>query len=167
MDFNLETIVIFIGIILTGLTAGLCFTWTNSITPGIGQLNDLGFLQAFQQMNRVIINPIFILVFFGPFITNVVTIYLKYQNADKAFWVFTAAAVFFILGVVFVTIFRNVPLNEILDKTDLVSASSEDLKLLRQKFEKPWNQWHLVRTFSSLTSFALLVLGLLLTNQSS
>ena len=167
MDFNLETIVIFIGIILTGLTAGLCFTWTNSITPGIGQLNDLGFLQAFQQMNRVIINPIFILVFFGPFITNVVTIYLKYQNADKAFWVFTAAAVFFILGVVFVTIFRNVPLNEILDKTDLVSASSEDLKLLRQKFEKPWNQWHLVRTFSSLISFALLVLGLLLTNQSS
>ena len=167
MHFNLDTTVIFLGIILTGLTAGLCFTWNNAVTPGIGQLNDLDFLQAFQQMNRVIINPMFILVFFGPFITNIVTIYLKHQQIDKAFWVFTAAAVIFILGVVFVTIFRNVPLNEILDKTDLLNASAEDLKLLRTKFEKPWNQWHLVRTFSSLFSFALLVLGLMLTNQSS
>ena len=167
MHFNLDTTVIFIGIILTGLTAGLCFTWNNAVTPGIGQLNDLDFLQAFQQMNRVIINPVFILVFFGPFITNIVTIYLKHQQIDKAFWVFTAAAVIFILGVVFVTIFRNVPLNEILDKTDLLNVSAEDLKLLRQKFEKPWNQWHLVRTFSSLFSFVLLVLGLMLTNQSS
>ena len=167
MHFNLDTTVIFIGIILTGLTAGLCFTWNNAVTPGIGQLNDLDFLQAFQQMNRVIINPVFILVFFGPFITNIVTIYLKHQQIDKAFWVFTAAAVIFILGVVFVTIFRNVPLNEILDKTDLLNASAEDLNLLRQKFEKPWNQWHLVRTFSSLFSFVLLVLGLMLTNQSS
>ena len=167
MHFNLDTTVIFIGIILTGLTAGLCFTWNNAVTPGIGQLNDLDFLQAFQQMNRVIINPVFILVFFGPFITNIVTIYLKHQQIDKAFWVFTAAAVIFILGVVFVTIFRNVPLNEILDKTDLLNASAEDLNLLRQKFEKPWNQWHLVRTISSLFSFALLVLGLMLTNQSS
>ena len=167
MNFNLDTTVIFLGIILAGLTAGLCFTWNNAVTPGIGQLNDLDFLQAFQQMNRVIINPMFILVFFGPFITNIVTIYLKHQQIDKAFWVFTAAAVIFILGVVFVTIFRNVPLNEILDKTDLLNASAEDLKLLRTKFEKPWNQWHLVRTFSSLFSFALLVLGLMLTNQSS
>ena len=167
MHFNLDTTVIFLGIILAGLTAGLCFTWNNAVTPGIGQLNDLDFLQAFQQMNRVIINPMFILVFFGPFITNIVTIYLKHQQIDKAFWVFTAAAVIFILGVVFVTIFRNVPLNEILDKTDLLNASAEDLKLLRTKFEKPWNQWHLVRTFSSLFSFALLVLGLMLTNQSS
>ncbi|MBT8313638.1 MAG: DUF1772 domain-containing protein, partial [Maribacter sp.] len=117
MDFSLETVVLFITIVLTGLTAGLCFTWTNAITPGLGELDDLGFLQAFQQMNRAIINPTFIIVFFGPFIGNLLTIYLKYQSMDKAFWVFIGAAVLFMLGVVFVTLFKNVPLNDILDKT--------------------------------------------------
>lgn len=165
MEFNLETIVVFVTIILTGLTAGLCFTWGNSITPGIGRLDDLGFLQSFQQMNRVIINPIFIIVFFGPFITNILNIYLKHQTVDKAFWVFVAAAALFTLGVVFVTIFKNVPLNEILNKTDLAASSVEELRALREKFENPWNQWHMVRTITSIASFALLIYGLLLSNK--
>ena len=166
MTFNLETVMIYITIILTGLTAGLCFTWTNAVVPGIGQLDNLGFLQAFQQMNRVIINPAFIIVFFGPFISSTILVYLKYQNPDKQFWIFVIAASIFTLGVVFVTIFKNVPLNEILDTIDLAAASTEDLKALRQKFEIPWKQWHLVRSISSFIAFVLLLVGLLLTNQS-
>lgn len=167
MEFNLETIVILITIILTGLTAGLCFTWTNAVTPGIGQLNNLGFLQAFQQMNRAIINPVFMIVFFGPFISNMIIVYLKYQQQDTSFWVFMAAALLFILGVTMVTVFRNVPLNEILDKTDLALASAEELKALRRKFENPWRHWHLVRTLSAIASFVLLLIGLLFTNLTS
>ncbi|MBO6607194.1 DUF1772 domain-containing protein [Psychroserpens sp.] len=166
MEINLEAIVVYISILFTGLTAGLCFTWTNAVTPGLGQLNDLGYLQAFQQMNRSIINPLFILVFFGPLISHGLTIYLKFQNADNVFWIYVAAAALFILGVLFVTIFKNVPLNTILDGTDLANISSEDLKALRQKFETPWNQWHLVRTVCSIASFALLLYGLLLNNQT-
>lgn len=167
MEFSLESITVLITIVFTGLTAGLCFTWGNAVTPGIGQLDDLGFLQSFQQMNRSIINPTFIMVFFGPFIGNLIIIYLKYQNPDHSFWLFVAAAALFILGVAFVTVFKNVPLNEILDKTDLAAASMEDLKVLRQKFERPWNQWHLVRTTTSIVSFALLLIGLFVSNQSS
>ena len=58
--------------ILTGLSAGLCFTWGNAVTPGIGKLDDLGFLMAFQQMNRVILNPIFFIVFIGPFFLGII-----------------------------------------------------------------------------------------------
>lgn len=167
MEFNLETIVVYISILLTGLTAGLCFTWTNAVTPGLGQLNDLGYLQAFQQMNRSIINPLFILVFFGPFISHIFTIYLKDRNNDKVFWVFVVAAALFILGVVFVTVFKNVPLNNILDRTDLSNSSAEDLRILREKFEVPWKQWHLVRTICSIASFAVLLIGLVINNQNT
>ncbi|WP_353778727.1 anthrone oxygenase family protein [Winogradskyella sp. 3972H.M.0a.05] len=167
MELNLETALVFITIILTGLTAGLCFTWTNAVTPGIGQMDDGGFLLAFQQMNRSIINPAFIIVFFGPFISNLILVYLKYQSPDKSSWVFHGAAILFIVGVVLVTVLKNIPLNEILDKTDLALASTEELKVLRQKFENPWKQWHLVRTFSSIGSFVLLLIGLLLSNQTS
>ncbi len=167
MEFNLETIVVYISILLTGLTAGLCFTWTNAVTPGLGQLNDLGYLQAFQQMNRSIINPLFILVFFGPLISQILTIYLKDGNNDKVFWVFVVAAALFILGVVFVTVFKNVPLNTILDRTDLSNSSAEELRILRETFEVPWKQWHLVRTICSIASFAILLFGLVLNNQNT
>ena len=70
------------------------------------------------------------------------------------------AIVFYFFGVLLVTIFGNVPLNEILDKTDLSKASLEDLKLLRNRFETKWNRLHLVRTVSSITSFLILIISL-------
>jgi len=167
MELNLESFVILITTVLTGLTAGLCFTWTNAITPGIGLLDDLGFLQAFQAMNRAIINPTFVLVFFGPAIGHLIAVYLKRQSLDLTFWLFLAAAVLFIFGVVFITLFKNVQLNEILDKTDLAAATLEELKALREKFENPWNRWHLIRTISSLLSLVLLLFGILFNNQTS
>ena len=167
MEFTVETIVTIITIILTGLTAGLCFTWSNAITPGIGQLDDLGFLQSFQQMNRVIINPTFILVFFGPFISHMFLVYLKHQDSNASLWVYVAAAALFIIGVTCITLFGNVPLNEMLDKVDLSTSTPEELNTLREKFERPWRQWHMVRTITSIASFGLLVLSLLVTNQST
>ena len=60
MEFSINSITTISTILLTGLTAGLCFTWTNAVTPGIGRLDDLGYLQSFQEMNRAIINPLFL-----------------------------------------------------------------------------------------------------------
>lgn len=161
MQFTLENTILIVVVALTGLTAGLCFTWYNAVTPGIGRLNDLDFLQSFQAMNRAIINPLFLLVFFGPFIGHILNVYLHRNANPTNFWLFLAAAVLFILGVVLVTIFRNVPLNELLDKTDLLAASGTDLAQLRERFEKPWNQWHLIRTITSFASLLLLLLGAL------
>ena len=148
-------------IVLTGLSAGLCFTWGNAVTPGIGQLTDKGFLEAFQQMNRSIINPTFIVVFFGPFFGHLINVFAHRGTIDKSFWLFAAAAALYIGGLVLVTIFKNVPINEILNKTDLAMASVEELKDLRQMFEKSWSKWHNVRTVTSSASMALTVMGLL------
>ncbi|MGY3795112.1 anthrone oxygenase family protein [uncultured Aquimarina sp.] len=166
MDINFETTTMIISIVLTGLTAGLCFTWTNAITPGIGQLDDLSFLLSFQQMNRAIINPIFLIIFFGPFISNSYVAFLKYQHQNASFWIFLAASLTFTIGVVFITILKNVPLNEVLDKTNLADASLEELKMLRKRFENPWKQWHFIRTISSTISFVLLLVGSLYYHQS-
>jgi uncharacterized membrane protein len=71
------------------------------------------------------------------------------------------AAVLFFVGVGLITDFKNVPLNEILDKTALESLSDFELKRLRAEFEYPWNRWHIQRTTASFTSFALLLTGLI------
>ena len=76
MELSLKFISLVLAILFTGISAGLCFTWSNAVSPGIGKLNNLGFLQSFQQMNRTIINPAFIVVFFGPFLINLLNLYL-------------------------------------------------------------------------------------------
>ncbi|KAA3620633.1 MAG: DUF1772 domain-containing protein [Flavobacterium sp.] len=166
MDFSLENITSIVLVVLTGLSAGLCFTWTNSITPGIGRLNDLGFLQSFQQMNRTILNPLFFIVFFGPFFLNLLNIYLHRNQSNQIFWMLVVAGVLYILGVVVVTILGNVPLNEILDKTDLTRINALELKSLRDRFEGPWNRLHFIRTITATTSFILLLITYLQISKS-
>jgi uncharacterized membrane protein len=161
MDLTIENIGIITLVVLTGLSAGLCFTWSNSITPGIGRLNDLGYLASFQQMNRTILNPIFFIVFFGPLFLGLINLYVFKNASNSIIGLLILAIGIYLFGVLMVTIFGNVPLNEILDKTDLSSASSEDLKSLREKFEVKWNRLHLIRTISSITSFIILIISLI------
>jgi uncharacterized membrane protein len=161
MELTLRTIVLMLGILFTGLTAGLCFTWTNAVTPGIGRLNDLTYLQSFQAMNRAIINRSFLIVFFGPVFLLFLNAFLHRTAYPITFWSFLVAAVLFFVGVGLVTVFKNVPLNELLEKMVLESLSDLELKTLRAEFEASWNRWHIQRTIASFTSFALLLTGLI------
>jgi uncharacterized membrane protein len=161
MDYTTQDIATILLVLLTGLSAGLCFTWSNAITSGIGRLDDFGYLSAFQQMNRSIINPLFIIVFFGPFFLGLVNIYLFKNASSPMIWLLMAGIAFYFFGVLLVTIFGNVPLNEVLDKTDLGISSFDDLKQLRNQFEDKWNRLHLIRTVTSIVSFLILIISLL------
>lgn len=160
MEFKLKFIVLMTGILFTGLTAGLCFTWSNAVTPGIGRLDNLSFLKAFQAMNRAIINGKFMIVFFGPVLLLFLNTYL-FKGNNTSFWLFLIAAILFFIGIGLVTIFGNVPLNEVLDKSNLEALSNVEMQELRDKFEQPWNRLHTIRTLSSFISFVLLIIGML------
>lgn len=162
MTFSLNTTLLILSVLLTGLSAGLCFTWTNAVTTGIGHLDDFGYLSAFQQMNRSILNLPFFIVFFGPVFTNFINLYLNKAASSQLLWLLAIATILYVFGVALVTIFGNVPLNELLDNTDLTSASIEELKGLRIRFENKWNRLHLIRTISAAVSFLLLVVAVLI-----
>ncbi|MEM9363486.1 MAG: anthrone oxygenase family protein [Bacteroidota bacterium] len=159
MEISASNITLFATILLVGLVAGLCFTWGNAVTPGIGQLDDLGYLKAFQKMNRSIENPLFFVVFMGSFPVGIAAIFMNKGIALPHFWLILIAVVIYFLGVVLVTVLGNVSLNQILDKTDLLGSSITELQELRQKFEQPWNRFHTIRIFASFISFAMLVLA--------
>nr|WP_298997522.1 DUF1772 domain-containing protein [uncultured Allomuricauda sp.] len=159
MEISLSNLTLLVTILLVGLVAGLCFTWGNAVTPGIGRLDDLGYLQAFQKMNRSIENPLFFVVFMGSFPIGLITVFMNKGISPSHFWMILIAVGIYFVGVVLVTIFGNVPLNQVLDKTDLVTSSIEELQALRQRFEEPWNRFHTVRIFTSSIAFTLLVLA--------
>jgi uncharacterized membrane protein len=160
-NYDKKAIVLVFATLFTGLLAGVFFTWTNAITPGIGRLSDVNYLQAFQNMNRTIINPLFYIVIIGPLILSPLAAYLYKNSTAFMLKILIGTSVLYFLGVFVVTIFGNIPLNMMLDNLQLSNISLEQAKTFRVKYENRWNNLHLIRTITSTISFTLLILACL------
>ena len=158
MEISIKLIILIVATLLTGLSAGLCFTWTNTVTTGLARLDDIGYLAAFQQMNRTILNPTFFVVFLGPVFVITASAILHKNSAAPVLWMMIAAAILYFVGVGLVTVFGNVPINEVLDGKDLNLINPQDAQALRMRFEQDWTRLHLIRTYASGISFLLLIL---------
>ena len=143
--------------------AGIFFTWSNAVKPGIGKLSDIEYLRALQSMNRVILNNAFKIIFLGAIIA-VVLVPVFYFNfyPRNIFWLFVFTLIIYWIGVFGVTVSGNIPLNEILDKTNLESITSEEIKTLRKSIEVKWNNFNLIRCISSGITFILLIVSFLI-----
>lgn len=161
-----ETIILATAILFTGLMAGVFFTWSNAVKPGIGKLSDLEYLRALQSMNRVILNNTFRIIFIGA-ILAVILVPIFYFNLypKNIFWLFISAFIIYWVGAFGITIFGNIPLNEILNETILETLSLEQLKSLRTTIEVKWNNLNLIRAISSGLTFVLLIFSFLLINR--
>ena len=161
-----ETIILAIAILFTGLMAGVFFTWSNAVKPGIGKLSDLEYLRALQSMNRVILNNTFRIIFIGA-ILAVILVPIFYFNLypKNIFWLFISAFIIYWVGAFGITVFGNIPLNEILNETILETLSLEQLKSLRTTIEVKWNNLNLIRAISSGLTFVLLIFSFLLINR--
>lgn len=151
---------LFITIVATGLTAGIFLTWSCSVIPGLGRLSDLQYLSTMQSINRAIQNPVFFSCFFGAAILLPVGVFRSYTGdwTARFIWLLSATGVY-LLGVLAVTIFGNVPLNEALDVVQLDSATPENLAQQRARFEGTWNRLNHVRAIAGIAAFVLLLLA--------
>ena len=158
-----ETIILALAILLTGLMAGIFFTWSNAVKPGIGKLGDIEYLRALQSMNRVILNNAFRIIFLGAIIAvALVPVFYFNLYPKNIFWLFVFTLVIYWIGVFGVTVSGNIPLNEILDKTNLESITLEEIKTLRKSIELKWNHFNLIRSISSAITFILLIISFLI-----
>jgi uncharacterized membrane protein len=91
-----EIIILILAILFTGLMAGIFFTWSNAVKPGIGQLSNLEYLRALQSMNRVILNNTFKLVFIGAVLaTALVPIFYFHLYPSNIFWLLVSAFIIY------------------------------------------------------------------------
>ncbi len=105
-------------------------------------------------MNRAIQNPLFFSCFFGAAILLPISTFL---TEPASFWQLLAASVIYWTGVMGITIFGNVPLNNRLEASPLEAASSGEIDKLRKLFEKRWTRLNHIRTLSSVIAFILVL----------
>lgn len=144
----------------TALMAGLFYAWSCSVMLGFARLPDREFISAMQATNRAIQNPVFFAAFFGAPIFLMISTILHYNQSPR-FWFLLAATIIYLVGTFGVTIFGNVPMNNMLDRFNLESAGVEETALERANFESRWNNLNTIRTVSSTLAVILVVIACL------
>lgn len=153
---DLKTVFLGSGLLATGLMSGLLYGWSVSVIPGTRRVSAANYVDTMQHINRAIINPAFVVPFMGIPLVLGGAAYLQFRAGDhRRGWLLAGATTTYLVGVLGVTIGRNVPLNDALDAFDLRGSTGDAIEGRRTSYESPWNRWHHLRTAASVGSFAL------------
>lgn len=134
----------------SGLNAGLFFIFSNTIMRAFDRLPAAGAVAAMNSINRVILNGLFFLVFFG---TALLCLALLVGRLDSPLVV--VGALFYLIGSIGVTMVCNVPLN---DKLAKVSSSADDMETQWRAYRGPWTRWNHVRSVACLLATVTFVI---------
>lgn len=152
--------VIFILILLSavgaGMNAGLFFIFSNTIMSALGQLPPAHGTSSMQNINRVILNPLFFAVFIGTAIVSVLLVISMIWFWGPGSIYILLGALIYIIGCFLVTVVKNVPMNNALDAA---KADSSDAAELWSKYLIDWTAWNHVHTVACILSTVFFILG--------
>jgi uncharacterized membrane protein len=149
-------------ILATGLMAGVFWIFSNTIMPGLRHTDDRTFVGAFQSIDKAIMNPWFMMAFFGALVLTglAAALHLTADRRNLLPWI-GAAFVLYLIAVI-ITMAVNVPLNDALRAAG-DPARIGDLAAVRQHFhEARWSAWNLIRTLTSTAAFGCLIAAALM-----
>ena len=146
---QLSSVALAAAVLTMGLMAGVFGLYSHTVMPGLRHTDDRTFVGAFQSMDRAIINPWFMLAFFGALVLTglAAALHLGGDKRNVLPWI-GAAFILYLIAMV-ITVAVNVPLNDAL-KTAGDAAHIGDLAAVRRHFDEArWSAWNLVRTLTS------------------
>jgi uncharacterized membrane protein len=137
--------------------AGLLFAFSNFVMRALAQLPPALGMEAMQRINVTIVNPLFLVIFVGtPVLYVVVAVMALRSDVAAGRSCLLVGAVCYLAGVLGVTMFVNVPLNDALAGLDSLSAPHR-----WPDYVAVWTRWNHVRTVFAFVSAAITVLGML------
>ena len=155
----LRDVLLVLACVGVGLMAGVFFAYAVGVMPGLARTDDRTFVGAFQEIDRAIVNPLFLTVLVGTLAITVLAgaAHLGEESRSAVPWILAAAVLY--LAAFVMTVRVNVPLN------DAIKAAGDpdqiDVSAARERFSEPtWVRWNIVRTV--LTTAALACLGVAL-----
>ena len=142
----------------SALTAGIFFAFSTFVMQALGQQTAAAGIAAMQAINITVINPWFMLVFFGPGLIGVLlalTTFRPFTQPGSLCWL--AGTVLYLIGTIGVTIAGNVPLNDALAGVHPDSAAGATLWT---RYLTDWTIWNHVRTVAAAIAAVLFTLAL-------
>ena len=147
----------------TAMVAGLMFCFAHAVMPGLGTLDDRGFLAAFQRIDAAISNPWMMLTFLGSPVLTLAALLVHLPGWSPAVpWLLVALGL--VLATVLITGAINLPLNAAIQDAAPGFADAADL---RSRFEDRWVRWNVVRAVTSTGALGALSWALFVTGRAA
>lgn len=131
-----------------GLMAGVFFAFSAFVMKGLARLNAHQGIAAMQAINEAAITPVFMAALFGT--AALCLALLVFAIRGSAYWLVAGAALY-LVGIVGVTAFANVPRNQAL-ASSTTSWST---------YVQEWTAWNHVRSISGVAAALSLIVGLI------
>ena len=144
--------------IACAVVAGVFFAFSSFVMGALMRLPPAQGIAAFQSINIVVINPVFMTALFGTGVACAAWIlYAVTQSHGAASACLIVASLSYLLGTIVVTVVCNVPLNDALAAMDPASGNAASLWL---EYARRWTAWNHVRTISGIVAAALFVVAM-------
>ncbi len=158
MSDGLLRVVTLISALGSGLMAGFFFAFSVCVMKALGRLPPVQGIAAMRSINAVVINPVFLIAFFGTAVACVAVAISALSTWHRPGAVYLlAGGLLYLAGSVLVTIAFNVPRNNALAAVDPASA---DGAALWASYLTAWTAWNHVRTAAALAAAAALSIAL-------
>lgn len=148
--------------VVTGLIAGVYYAFACSVMLGLGASSDRTFIEAMQNINKKIENPVFFLTFFGALVLSAWALRTFRHDRRLRLWI-AAGLALYAIGLL-TTMAVNVPLNNQLAAAGN-PARITDPAAVRARFEDTWNLWNITRAVLSAGAAVCLARALLLVSR--
>ncbi|MCG6203379.1 DUF1772 domain-containing protein [Rhodopseudomonas sp. HC1] len=158
MTQSLVTMLLWFAAIGCGLMAGVYFAFSAFVMTSLARLPPSSGIAAMTAINTDIVRSPFMPLFFGTTLAATVLAALGVLHWDApGATAMIAGGAIYVLGMFIVTMVRNVPLNNALDRADPASAAAADLWT---SYVRDWTWWNHVRTSASTVACGVFVAGL-------
>lgn len=157
----LRTGILILATMTTGLTAGVFTDWSNTIMPGLGNVDDRTFVTAYRALFAAINNPLFIGVeFAGALLLTGLSVALHLRRGQRMVLIWVGAALVFNLAVSVITF--GVPLNEPLSAIGGLDSNADFAAARALLDEAMWTAWNTARAVASVIAFGCLTWALVI-----
>lgn len=159
----LRTAALLLATLTTGLTAGVYTDWSNTVMPGLGDVDDRTFVTAFQSLDAAIANPLFLGVeFTGSLLLIALALVLHLRSGERAAVVWLSVALAAYLVSVVITMGVNEPLNQELRSVTELGTDADFAAARALLDEARWTAWNTARALATLIAFGGLAWTLVL-----
>ena len=128
-----------------GLMAGFFYGFSNVVMGALGRRPAAEAVAALRAINVVVLNPLFFLLFFGTAALSLLLGVLAILEWRSGPPLLLGGALCYLLGILGVTVFCNVPRNERLAKLDPADAATA---AAWQRYLRDWTAWNHVRSLA-------------------
>lgn len=141
----------------TGLVAGVFVDWSNTIMPGLSDVDDRTFVASFRALDAAITNPLFLGVeFTGALVLTGLAAVLHRRREHRLVLMWVGGALIATLVAWGVTFGVNEPLNEKLRTAGTLQSDADFAAARAVLDEAKWTAWNTVRAVASTVAFGCL-----------